>query len=314
MSNKLISVIVPVYNSEPYLHRLIDSFLNQTYSNFEIIIINDGSFDESEGIIKEYNDARIRYYKQDNHGVSFARNRGIELANGEYVCFVDSDDCVDNTYLEALANSLIIEESDLSICGYKVIENNIFKKIMNVDNKNEYEDILVNALKRKPIYYSLWNKMFKKSIIMNNMIRFIENVTNVEDIEFTIHYLSCIKYVSFIDEPLYNYYRHDGSASFNRKKHKYFDNNWLTEEIAINEIKKHVDDKYQKYLSIMFADYCSHILDLLVYYDIYDDRYNNCLNLLRKNILKCIALDDESLKSKIKLLVISINPRFIFGE
>lgn len=305
--NKLVSIIVPVFNTEQYLNRCINSLLNQTYKNFEIIIINDGSIDESERIIKVFNDKRIKYHFQENYGVSHARNKGIEFAKGEYICFVDSDDYVNEKYLEMLIDSSINNMSDLSICEYNIIENNSIKKTMHIKEDN-YEGVLINALKKETIYFSLLNKIFDKKIIIKNKIKFIEDVFNGEDMEFVIHYLNCIKKVSFVKVPLYNYCRHNGSASYNRKIAKKFNNDWLTEEIAICEISKYINKNNRKYISVLYTDYCSHILDLLVYFKIYDERYKHCLKLLRKNIIKSITFDNENIKNKIKLIILSINP------
>ena len=110
MENQLISVIVPVYNVEEYLKQCLDSILEQTFSNYEVILVNDGSTDSSGLICQEYaeKDARIRYFEKENGGLSDARNYGIEQAQGEYLTFVDSDDFLDASHLTILYNALVM--------------------------------------------------------------------------------------------------------------------------------------------------------------------------------------------------------------
>ena len=121
MGNELVSIIVPVYNTEEYIRQCLDSILNQTYQNFESLLINDGSPDNSADICREYvsKDSRFRYFEKENGGVSSARNLGIEHSKGEYITFIDSDDWVDSDYLEVLYNALIDENADISVSTYK---------------------------------------------------------------------------------------------------------------------------------------------------------------------------------------------------
>ena len=120
MGNQLISVIVPIYNVENYLRKCLDSILEQTFHNLEILLVNDGSTDGSGQICQEYveKDNRIRYFEKENGGLSDARNYGIEQAQGEYLTFVDSDDWVTETYIEELYSKLQYYNADISICNY----------------------------------------------------------------------------------------------------------------------------------------------------------------------------------------------------
>ena len=121
MGNELISIVVPIYNVENYLRQCLDSIQNQTYQNFECLLINDGSPDNSADICREYvsKDARFRYFEKENGGVSSARNLGIECSGGAYITFIDADDWVDSDYLEVLYNELIDENADISVSTYK---------------------------------------------------------------------------------------------------------------------------------------------------------------------------------------------------
>ena len=120
MENKLISIIVPVYNVEEYLKQCLDSILEQTFSDYEVILVNDGSTDNSGLICQEYaeKDSRIRYFEKENGGLSDARNYGIEQAQGEYLTFVDSDDFLDKMHLNVLYTALVSNNVDISIVNY----------------------------------------------------------------------------------------------------------------------------------------------------------------------------------------------------
>ena len=121
MGNELVSIIVPVYNTEEYIRQCLDSILNQTYQNFECLLINDGSSDNSADICREFvaKDTRFRYFEKENGGVSSARNLGIERSEGAYITFIDSDDWVDSDYLEVLYSAILEEQADIAVSTYK---------------------------------------------------------------------------------------------------------------------------------------------------------------------------------------------------
>ena len=123
MNQKLISIVVPVYNVEEYLSRCLDSIINQTYKNIEIICVNDGSTDNSLKILTTYSelDYRIKIISQENQGLSEARNIGIKNSSGEYIGFIDSDDSIDEKYFEVLYNNLIIHDADISCAKTRYI-------------------------------------------------------------------------------------------------------------------------------------------------------------------------------------------------
>jgi glycosyltransferase involved in cell wall biosynthesis len=187
----LVSIIIPVYNAEKYLNQCIESILNQTYKNIEVILVNDGSSDNSGIICDNYanTDNRIKVIHQINQGVSSARNRGIENSKGEFLSFVDSDDWILDKYLEDLLSPFLEEKNvDLVICDFIKDSMDIgpiseFKKIIYNDDdikKNVKED--VNSDKR--IFgYSVVAKCFRKCIILNNNIRFDNDSSGKKFIE-----------------------------------------------------------------------------------------------------------------------------------
>ncbi len=200
-----VSVIVPVYNAEKYLHRCIDSILAQTFTDFELILVDDGSADNSGKKCDDYakKDSRIVVIHKENGGVSSARNKGIEVAQGEWISFVDSDDCITNDFL-----SLFCYDSDLFICGvkthedYERIEAPIEKKITGNNEIGKW--VLSN---RKKLYINTpWCKIFKKDIIINNHLYFDESLIRGEDTIFCYNYICYCKKIALCAQVCYHYF------------------------------------------------------------------------------------------------------------
>ena len=220
MENKKVSIIVPVYNVELYIESCLDSLLNQTYSDYEIILINDGSTDGSIEICNKYNDKKIKKINQTNKGVSIARNVGISYATGQYIMFVDADDMVSKNYIENLVASMEKYNTDMVICKYTKEED----KLVNNESSQNVEGKIINAnivlesmIENNLKEGYLWNKIFKKSIINENDLKFKDGVTVWEDLYFVMEYLSKADKICTINETLYYYRTREGSA-VNRKE------------------------------------------------------------------------------------------------
>ena len=172
-SAPLISIIVPAYNVEKYIKTCLDSIIIQTYSNFEVIVINDGSTDQTEKILNEYeSNPKIRIFSQKNGGLSAARNQGLNLANGELVCFIDSDDSVKSDYLEKLAAPFFEDSNiDITVCGYQEkFENseiNHVLKSQKITGAQATKDLLI---KKQDFNILAWNKLYRKNLFSNNHI------------------------------------------------------------------------------------------------------------------------------------------------
>lgn len=208
MEDKLISVIVPVYNVEKYLKKCISSIISQTYKNIEIILINDGSTDKS-GIICDYftkKDERVRVKHIENLGVSNARNIGIEISNGELICFVDSDDFLPKDSLAILYLNMINEQSDLScgkwrkITGKGSFSNDYETKSINTSSAEKLIEFLNIEEVNGPVA-----KLFKRDIIQRNNIQYKHGITVGEDAIFNFEYIKCCERVSFVNDVVYNY-------------------------------------------------------------------------------------------------------------
>jgi len=144
MGNELVSIIVPVYNTEKYIRQCLDSILNQTYQNFECLLINDGSSDNSADICREYvaKDARFRYFEKENGGVSSARNLGMERSGGAYITFIDSDDWLENDALQLLHGALKKENADISIGRYNCYDESRYQYLFYDSNPDDSLEVI----------------------------------------------------------------------------------------------------------------------------------------------------------------------------
>ena len=200
-----ISVIVPVYKAERFLRRCIDSILAQTFTDFEIILVNDGSPDNSGAICDEYaqKDSRIKVIHKENGGVSTARNAGLDIAKGKWITFVDADDYIEQGFL----NIPLEANEDLLIQNYKVIgsENKVIKYKKKIIQEEYIQDFINTNINKTQLKVP-WAKFFNTSIINNNSIKFSSNINIGEDTIFVLEYLYYIKSVQYLDSGDYVYY------------------------------------------------------------------------------------------------------------
>lgn len=201
----MISIIVPIYNAEKYIQQCIESLIRQTYTNFEIILIDDGSTDNSPKIINQFQkqySSIIRSFTQNNSGVSAARNKGIELALGEYITFVDSDDWVDDDYLE----NLISQKADLVISGLLLHKST--PSILSLSSQSfrlGKNSELFFALLESRLIYGPCNKLYRTELIQTYEIMFPKSVQYGEDRIFNYQYLKYVENISIVSKPSYHY-------------------------------------------------------------------------------------------------------------
>lgn len=286
MSNIKVSVIVPVYNAERHLGKCVESILNQTLKEFELIIINDGSTDSSYELCKKYavKDERIVLLDQKNSGVSVARNRGLDIAKGEYIYFIDADDYIEKNTLEILYNRAIASNSDIVVFGYKTIsENSVYvEKVSDCEYTIQeflahYGDFIISS----SILGAIWNKIYKRETI--NDIRFIEGIKHHEDLFFVQDVLRKCKLVSMQGDLYYNYINNDGSAS-----------------------RRHIENLFEIFLeshkkSIQF-------LTEMNSYETNIKAQNTCFIKLTINAIIMIMKSDENRKAKLEKI------RYIFNN
>lgn len=229
-----ISVVVPVYNVEKYLRQCIDSLISQTYENYEIILVDDGSKDSSGAICDEYADKYdfIKVIHKENAGLGFARNSGMEIASGEYVTFIDSDDYADEDLIQNLADGLINNNADTCIGGFQKIDDS-GKILFNESYKSETfegKDVKGNFLlrllgsyprKHDSFRMSVWNAIYSMDIIRKNNLKFpSERVLISEDIVFDLLYYRYSKKVAVTDSMSYKYRENPNSLTLSYKPGK----------------------------------------------------------------------------------------------
>jgi len=228
-----LSIIVPIYNAEKVLGRCIQSILNQTYTNFELILINDGSKDSSIEIANQFavQDNRIIVIDKLNEGVSKTRNLGMQKATGELIAFVDADDFLEPTMYEKLMESQMQNDSDIVFCKFKnyysddkieyVDEVNL-KKLENPKDIqcffNTTKTVQLGVVVSQNIMGVPWRSLFLKSIIQKYSLQFDANFYLAEDLVFILEYLSFCNKVSIVEEYLYNYYVGEQTASRSYRK------------------------------------------------------------------------------------------------
>ena len=220
MENQLISVIVPVYNVEEYLKQCLDSILEQTFSNYEVILVNDGSTDSSGLICQEYaeKDARIRYFEKENGGLSDARNYGIEQAQGEYLTFVDSDDFLEASHLSVLYNALVNNDADISIANYTNYQTSTATYYVHTfgeyyektyTSKELIDDL--SFLERNDLSFStIWGSLYKKSVF--SFLRFPKGVIG-EDVALIYKIYTQVDKIVYVHKDTYIYRENDYGIS-----------------------------------------------------------------------------------------------------
>ena len=292
----LISAIVPVYNVEKYLYRCVDSILKQTYENFELILIDDGSPDNCSQMCDELSekDSRIKVIHQENQGLSAARNSGIKIAKGNYLTFIDSDDWISNTMFEDLINLIKEKNADISICNFIVTDGNaIYKKNTKAEekllySKDEFMKIILRVNSNRCIHYA-WGKLYKKDVIEKNE-HYPVGMLN-EDVEGM--FKAVLKSEKIAETNKIGYFYYENSESISRKK---FGENFLSLhnvwerilEISQNSAPEYVD--YVKY-NLIRSDFTI-LVDMILYGDKETD---NIFSIVRKYINKRLKSNIGSL-------------------
>ncbi|MGN0316875.1 MAG: glycosyltransferase family 2 protein [Lachnospira sp.] len=212
-----ISVIIPAYNAEKTVERCILSVLNQTYSNLEIIIIDDGSTDNTLRIINQLcsKDSRINVFSVENRGVSNARNIGLDKSTGDYIAFVDADDYIDTDMYKTLHEIAVSNDADVSHCGYKNIVNNNAKGFSGNNDGDVFthtgEEVIDLMLTGTMISTGIWNKLYKKELFDD--IRFDERIKFNEDLLINFYVFRKVGKSVYIDRAFYNYVTTETSAT-----------------------------------------------------------------------------------------------------
>ena len=305
----LISIIIPIYNVEKYLEKCLNSIIGQTYNNIEIILVDDGSKDQSKEICDNYakTDNRIRVIHNENKGVSNARNTGIDIAKGKYITFIDADDYVDKNYVDVLYALCIKNNADITICGVKDEDNdgNILNESNEIETKLDKKEMLKELLNEKYFFSVCWAKLYKRDIIAN--IRFNENMKIGEDFEFLYKVLYNIDTV-YVDttKKLYHFLMREGSATKNG-----FNIEWKKQidfcKKIINDVSEHYTDIKEYAVKRYFKAIMPCMITVLKSENNYNDikylksQLKEYKNPIAKNTL-------ISKKQKIFFYIVMINP------
>lgn len=284
MMDKKISIIIPVYKVELYLEESVKSVLNQTYQNLEIILVDDGSPDKCPEICDKLakEDSRIKVIHKENGGLSSARNAGLDIATGDYILFVDSDDTINPQMCEILLNNLIDTNADVSMCSMKKIQSidNPKDKQYNLESikyqifeNDEVFSLLFN--KKVQMISAAWAKLYKKEIFDN--IRF--PLGKIHEDEATIHEIlaECNKAV-YVELPMYNNLQRGDSITgeaFNKKRLNALDALKQRVEFVKNKKPQFLNDSINQYVKILILYY---------YYSKWSNFDNNILDSIRKEI------------------------------
>jgi glycosyltransferase involved in cell wall biosynthesis len=308
----MISVIVPVYNAEKYLHRCIDSILAQTYTDFELLLIDDGSPDNSGAICDEYaaKDSRVRVFHKENGGVSSARNLGLDNVRGEWITFVDSDDYIHQDFLSSFSKK---HDVGLVVGSFKVIGDEEWGGLLEeafYDKAGLRDNIVKLALMNN--FLVPWGKLFRRDIISKNNITFDERLHSGEDTLFVYNYLMYIDSLYSCDKPYYFYERGNQGLSLRISN---LTHNFYAMD-SFSSVLKNLEDAFDSSLSDVYNSMCKIYCVKSIQY-IYRSKENlkTKYELVKKmslNVhLKHIFLDKTELyRKKIKLFHFIMRNRF----
>lgn len=265
-----ISIVIPTYNVSKYIEGTLKSVLAQTMKNFEIIIVDDGSTDDTVDICKKIlseSDVKYKILEQSNSGVSIARNKGIENCEGKYIYILDSDDLISNDFLDKMVSTAIEKNSDIVFCGFDKIDEkgNLLESYTSLYGYSKKDstgkDILKLMLKER-IWICTISGIYKKQLIDNNNIRYTPKCTNGEDQEFCMKNLANAQIVSCVDESLAFYVQRNTSVSYSGSIKKFSALGAVNRTIKYLENKNIDEDiikylKYNKYQKEFFRNFNS---------------------------------------------------------
>ncbi|MGU8908540.1 glycosyltransferase family 2 protein [Clostridium perfringens] len=232
------SILVPIYNTETYLKKCINSILEQTYANFELILINDGSTDNCGYICDYYKsiDKRIKVIHKHNSGVSSTKNIGINNSIGEYIVFVDSDDYIEKNFLEVISKEIESQEYEMIFFGFKEeTEDNTIVSVNNVNKnkyyKSEFSECITYLIDNNIFGYQC-SKVINSKTIKENNIKFDENISLNEDLLFTFEVLKYTKNIKVLEFSPYHYVRRQESLTSNNQENILETNEYILERIV----------------------------------------------------------------------------------
>ena len=317
----MVSIIVPVYNAEDNIERCLNSIIKQDYSNFELIIVDDGSEDNSLHICKKMAllNKRIQVYHKSNGGVSSARNLGISKARGEYICFVDADDWIDSDYLSFLMRHRQpygLVASDIYIDNEVIVNANVNSNL-HINNLSIAEAEISVFSTKNGMHGFPFNKLFYRKLLIENNIYFDESITICEDTIFALQYILHISgKILFSNKKIYHYTKNDTGATNSRfTGEKAFNPRQLTEFAALDKAREFIidDEKVISIWKVRRAKAAVNTLRVLYAYGLQNiQKYKNIKEKLRKTIcaelIHCLRSSYVINSGKISILLSAISP------
>ncbi len=314
----LISVIVPIYNVDKYLDKCVESIVNQTYKNLEIILVDDGSPDKSPKMCDDWakKDNRIKVIHKKNGGVCTARNEGLDKAKGEWISFVDADDYIEPTYAEDMLNKAVETSSKYVCCGYnKIYQNNV--ESINADGTEktlDRKEYLISLLNVQTSYGFVHMKLIQKDVLRG--IRFNESLVVGEDALFNIELTKNLDKAVIYNKPLYNY-----RINLDSVVRRYDDNYVNKYTVSMETMTKYINSNYKndETVKLNLSNYIVYHLMLICVNYCYNPKNNNkyaslkevCKMGIYKNAIKNSNYDNLSLSRKVTLFTIKSKLYFL---
>ncbi len=314
----MISVIIPVYRVEKYLSRCVESVLAQSFADFELILVDDCSPDRSGQICDAFRetDDRIVVVHKENGGVSSARNAGIRIAQGEYICFVDSDDWLDRDYLLRLHELITCSHADMAACRFRVVLEE--KPTSDSASKNGdfqviREKLMLHAISEDTFSGFVWNKLFRASVIRDKRLWFDETIYNAEDLLFVVSYLKGCGSVAYTEDELYYYNVRPQSMTTSRAFSERAFTAVRARENIIDVLREYAPDC----VDLEKAAYLSYLIKmkylLTPMRDQQEPKYREVSEKLNQNKAGILRLKGVCLRRRLKLLMM-IHFEGIFGR
>lgn len=300
-----ISIIVPVYNKEKYLRDCVDSILQQTYKDFELILVDDGSKDSSWNIIKEYADKeeRVVPIHQENAGVSAARNAGLDSAQGKWICFVDADDYLPKDGIQILVEHGEKSNADIVNANATRVEDDKQFKIFNFNN-----EIVKGNIYPRLVHFAPWAQLFKRSIIEEHHLRYVKGLAYSEDNVFILNYSLYASSIEFVNDSVYNYRINQDSAIQNKDYKKVaYHQMWAAHEVyklkdKESSLRNFIINRTKILISSSINAYVYRAINVLKINDIirlYSDFFKET-NMFHEYVIKATTLHTIKLLLKFK--------------
>lgn len=310
-NNKLVSIILPVYNVEEYLEECFNSIVEQTYSNIEIIFVDDGSTDNSANLLDRYKeiDSRVKVFHKENGGVSSAKNTGLKYANGDYITFIDPDDYVSNDYVEYLLSLVSDNNADIAYTT-KFFDNYNTTQVDEELIKVVDSDEALYQILTYQISVAVWNKIYKKDLLLNNNISFYEDIFMGEGFNFNVLAFKHAKRIATSNKKIYFYRRDNNNSATTKFKIE----KWENAILAIERIKLNLDSKTNSKVkdAIKFAEWRTNVdaftlLNTANQAKLYSD-FNKKTLLVGKKYSNLALKLKPSQKDRLRAILIKFSP------